>query len=128
MKDYIEGYKLKDNELLLKINNENPIPKGFLTKLTKKGEIPISFLEWGNTYKPKVNLEIKIVEEIFKPGWKLYQWRFGMSQNWASMMHPDGYTVEIYLKQFLEIIKTHTIINGELIGEFKWDDHKLIKK
>lgn len=51
-----------------------------------------------------------------------------MSQNWASLIHPNGYTIEIYLSQFLEIVQGFTIKKGVIIGEFKWEDNKLISK
>lgn len=133
---YEAGYQLKDNEYLLKIrpaDRWNPYPTGFLSKLTQKGELPKSFLDWGKERCWKNgNLviendpEIFVVEENFRSSWKLIKWRFGQSQNWATMLHPDGYTVEIYLQQFLEILQNNTVINSEIQGEFKWQDKKLI--
>jgi hypothetical protein len=61
-------------------------------------------------------------------GWKIVKWRFGQSQNWATMKHPEGFTVEIYLQQLLELIQTHTVDAGVLIGKFYWKDNKLIKE
>lgn len=134
MQPYEPGYKLKEDEYLLKIRGENShggVATGFLTKLTQKGAVPKSFDEWGSTpkysYTERVDLPIYVVKETFRSGWKLYRWRFGESQNWASLIHPDGYTVEIYLQQFLDIVKNGDIIKGEIVGEFKWEDKKLIK-
>lgn len=44
------------------------------------------------------------------------------------MRHPQGFTVEIYLQQLLEIIQEHTVDAGVLIGEFRWADNRLHKK
>lgn len=132
---------LKENEYLLKIRPKSEGSRdlydtGFLTKYTQKGLIPKAFDEWGinHYYYPRPDqpkeepLPITLHVEEFKSGWEIIQWRFGMSQNWATMKHPNGFTVEIYLNNLLEIAKTCTIENGVLIGEFKWEDHKLIKK
>jgi hypothetical protein len=141
VKPYEEGYKLQDGEYLLKIRPADgfkEIATGFLTKYTQKGEIPKSFDEWGTLYDGyKMNfkkdsivskLPIYIYKEEFCSGWKLYNWRFGMSQNWAEMIHPGGFVVEIYLQQFLEILKDNVLTHNELIGRFKWEDKKLIKQ
>jgi len=138
MRLYEEGYKLKDNELLLKIKKRESVYQngtyvkcdvGFLTKFTKAGRMPSAFASWGNNvYKNEAPLPIYVVEETHKKGWKLLGWRFGQSQNWATLIHPEGYTVEIYLNQFLEIIKHKTLVNGEIMGEFLWDDHRLMAK
>jgi len=151
MKLYEEGYKLAENEWLLKIRPGDELmdgtfepSTGFYAKLNKDGSLQKSFLEWGESYKwdysgctlvsgsPRkkllTSLPIYVVEEKFRSGWKLYEWRFGQSQNWASLIHPDGYTLEVYLSKFLAIIKNHTLVNGELKYDlFKWDKHTLIK-
>jgi hypothetical protein len=130
---YTEGYKLKDNEFLLKIRERDgqKIPTGFLTKFNKNGTMPVSFEEWG-TYQYCRSLEpplpIYIFEETYRSGWKIESWRFGQSQNWATMIHPEGFTVEIYLQQLLEIIKDSVVVNGELAAEYRWEDKKLIKR
>ena len=124
--------KLQENEYLLKIRPKNDSrdshDTGFLAKYNKDGSIPKNFKEWGNRYHVKNDYPITLHVETYKKGWKVIQWRFGMSQNWATMLHPDGFTVEIYLQNLLEIMKKNTIKKGELVGEFKWEDHKLIKK
>ena len=123
MKLYNTGDILGEDEYLLKIRSDNT---GFLTKLTKKGELPKSFIDW-NDYSPHRILPIHIVKEIFTSGWKLESWRFGTSQNWATIWHPMGFKVEIYLSDFLRIIQKNDIHKGELIGAFKWQENKLIK-
>ena len=153
MKPYEEGYKLAENEWLLKIRPTDETvnilyrkpPTGFYAKLAKDGTLQKSFDDWGDdfeydysqsdlyhlnaTRKVFKKLPIYVVEEKFRSGWKLHEWRFGQSQNWASLIHPDGYTLEVYLKDFLEIIKKHTLVNGELKYDlFKWDKHKLVKQ
>jgi len=137
-KEYSPGYELKENEYLLKIRPEDrwhSVPTGFIAKLTKKGEVPEAFKKWGTEQRYKDGkwgwsdpLPTYIMEETFSSGWKLQSWRFGQSQNWASLIHPFGFTLEIYLQQFLEILKTTTVVNGEIQGEFKWEANKLIKK
>lgn len=46
---------------------------------------------------------------------------------WATIWHPMGFKVEIYLSDFLRIIQKNDIHKGELIGAFKWQENKLIK-
>ena len=129
LKDYSEGYVLEKDEYLLKIryNGLNIANTGFLSKFTQKGQFPKAFDEWGTSYYNKEKLPTYIHRETFKSGWKLLSWRFGQSQNCAKIVHPDGFTLEIYLQQFLEIMQKNTVINGEIQGEFKWEDNKLIK-
>jgi len=43
------------------------------------------------------------------------------------VIHPLGFTLEIYLKQFLEIVQENDILKGEIVGEFKWENNMLIK-
>jgi hypothetical protein len=71
---------------------------------------------------------IYVVEEVFRSGWKLYGYRWGTSRNWAVLMHLLGYTVEIYMSEYLELLKSAGSVNGELIGEYKWNPYKLTKK
>lgn len=132
--------KLQENEYLLKIRPKTKGSKehdtGFLSKFNKDGSIPKAFDDWGVQHRyyldlnhPKEEpLPITVHVETFKKGWKIVAWRFGMSQNWATMLHPDGFTVEIKLQNLLELLKKNTLKKGELVGEFKWEDHKLIKK
>lgn len=47
---YDESYgELREDEFLLKIReaNQYKLKTGFLTKLTKKGEVPVKFKDWG---------------------------------------------------------------------------------
>ncbi len=128
--EYRPGYILNEAEFLLKVKGG---VKGFMTKLNKNGTMPVAFDTWeknkwiGQTKKVE-DLPIYIITETPREGWKIVNWRFGMSQNWAIVMHPLGFTVEIYLEQLLEIIKGGNVINGELVGQFSWKDHKLVKK
>lgn len=132
MKKYKEGESLAEDEYLLKIRKDGRRSDdhvGFMTKLNKTGKIPVAFDSWNSgKYGDSERLPIYVVKETFKKGWKLLSWRFGMSQNWAVMLHPDNYTVEIYLNQFLEIIESNTVINGEIQGKFKWENNELIKE
>ena len=123
---YKEGYVLKDNEYMLKIRIGKP-STGFLSKFNKSGSMPVAFDNWGTTYHNPVKLPIYVFEERPRSGWKLHSWRFGQSQNWATVIHPEGFTLEIYLQQFLEIIEENTIINGVIQGSFYWADNKLIR-
>jgi hypothetical protein len=135
MRLYEPGYKLQENEYLLKVRTQYAHIEhdtGFLTKLTQKGALPEAFKSWGGAYdytkKEYLQMpKIQIHTEDFRGGWKLSSWRFGQSQNWASVITPEGWTVEIYLSQFLDIVKENTIINGEILGEFKWEGNRLIK-
>lgn len=133
--------KLKENEYLLKIEPSGEwrhYTVGFMTKYTQKGEIPKSFDNWGTIWpalsrtqvKPEEvkRLPITVHVEEFRFGWKVMDWRFGKSQNWAVMLHPMGFTVEIYLKNLLKLIKSGVINEGVLEGEYMWKDHELIKK
>jgi len=137
MELYEEGYELKEDEYLLKIRKAD-ISTGFMTKFNKNGTIPKAFNEWGMggqyektldgyEYIPYDDLPIYVIKEEFRSGWKLDDWRFGKSMNWASLIHPEGFTLEIYLQEFLNIVKENIINNGEIMGEFKWEYSKLIK-
>lgn len=119
------GQKLGEDDYLLKINNHKV---GFLAKLTQKGQLPKAFDEWTTNYLQKTKLPVYFHSEDYAYGWELVQWRFGQSQNWAVMKHPKGFMVEIYLQQFLELLKNDTLHKGVLQGEYKWRANKLIKK
>jgi len=111
--------ELKEDEYLLKINHDF----GFLTKLNKDDSIPKAFTGWGNSTD-----DVYIFTESFNSGWKIKSYRTGKSQNWVVLTHPAGFNLEIYMKSFFSLIKNNDIINGELIGEFKWSEKTLIKK
>lgn len=143
VRDYVPGEPLTENEFLLKIRDdkvrkwdrdkgeyidEGWVKTGFLSKLTQKGQLPKAFEDWGKTYNDRTPLQTYVFQEDYASGWKIIKWRFGQSQNWATMRHPQGFTVEIYLQQLLEIIQEHNVDVGVLIGEFRWADHRLHKK
>lgn len=122
---------LAEDELLLKVR---PDGIGFLTKLTQKNKLPVAFEQWdarhlrrdGNDFGFVPHPPIYLVKETFRSGWKVCSWRFGQSQNWAKVQHPDGYQVEIYLSQLLDVMLETTVVEGELVGEYKWEDHELV--
>jgi len=129
---YKEGFVLKENEYLLKIrkSDSNDYPDtGFLTKLNKDDSIPVNFKNWGVGYHDDSDpLPIYKITEDFRPGWELNGWRFGMSRNWAELIHPLGFTVEIYMENFLHLVQDNIIVDGVIQGEFKWSKTGLIKK
>jgi len=132
MEKYTEGRILGDDEYLLRLEDVYAVRDGmqsiksaYLTKYTLKGEIPKNFLKWRNWNKDTV--DILIHTEKFSAGWKVFNARYGESQNWMVLKHPANFYVEIYMHDFLNILKTHTIVNGEIIGEFKWKNNYLIK-
>ena len=122
------GEELKENEYLLKMkfNGLDTTPIGFMTKLNKNGTIPISFNEWDDS-------EIFIIQETFRDGWKINRdnpLRIGKSQSWISLIHPLGFTVEVYISKFINMISNGicTIADSELQGKFKWEYSNLIKE
>lgn len=128
----VESIGLNDDEYLLKIKEPNEFdktktPTGFLTKLTQKKKVPKSFLEWGTYYSKTRELDTFIVKEEFKSGWEFKTFRWGKSQSWAVLKHPNGFLVEIYSQKFEELIINNKIVNGVIEGEFKWEYSKLIK-
>lgn len=130
MEKFVEGRVLEENEYLLKIRPDGgtrwrTYNTGFLTKLNKNGTIPVNFAKWNFVSN---KLDIFVVTETYRTGWKIVGARFGESQNWAILLHPDNYTVEIYMNSLIDLINTNTIINGEIQGEFKWKEKNLEKK
>lgn len=141
MEEYKEGRILEKDEYLLKIGDKKYQRRegdvGFLSKLTQKGEIPKHMINWGNgiisnatdqqphtkweTYYPKIHIH----KEKLAFGWMVVDYRTGKSQDWAIVKHPDGFEVEIYMKNFFEIIKENRIVCGEIEGRYRWDSHKL---
>ena len=143
VREYTLGETLAENEFLLKLRDDSYRPwdketnkygeyvhfkTGFLTKLTKKGEIPKAFESWGATSYGGPKPPIYVWEEDYRSGWKLKSWRIGKSQEWAKVQHPHGFQVEIYLSNFLEIVLDATMDQGVLVGEYKWESNTLIKK
>jgi hypothetical protein len=134
---YDETYgPLLEDQWLLKLREGSP-KTGFLSKLTQKGELPVKFKDWGvyrswdpatGYYASGENLPVYVWEETYRSGWKLKKWRIGKSQEWAVMQHPEGFILEIYLTNFLDIVLNETVDQGMIVGEFKWKDNKLYKK
>lgn len=102
---------------------------GFFSKLTQKGAIPKPFAEWGGTRHGESgkDLPVYVFQETYRTGWKLLSWRFGQSQNWAVMRHPEGFTLEIYLNNFLDVVKETAMDQGVIAGAYKWENNKLIR-
>lgn len=128
MKPYVIGQTLEQDEYVLKLRgarSNNEFPTGFMSKLTKKNELMKSFEDWGKSYHES-DPEIFVYKETFKTGWRLESWRFGESRNWARMIHPDGFALEIHLENFLTLVHNYTITNGVIDGIFKWEDKKLV--
>lgn len=120
--------KLEKNQFMLKCVDG----VGFMSKHTQKGELPKSFSDWNDEecrHKDKNYSKpiIYLMEEFPREGWKISNWRFGMSQNWAVLRHPLGFTIEVYLKNLLELLRTITVVNCELQGKFYWEGHTLYK-
>ena len=124
------GQELKESEWLLKIRTYDNM--GFLTKLTKKNELPKAFEEWTSSayYKTACSLPIKVIEETFSSGWKLNEgskydmYRLGMSQSWVKVQHPMGFILEIHLENFFREVVPH-LNAGKIIGNYKWIGNKL---
>lgn len=122
---YIPGRILAEDEYLLKIQKHphhyNDV--GFLAKLNKDGSVPIRFEAWPRYSYSSSPTPVFVVKETFQEGWRIEGCRFGESQNWAIMLHPDGYTLEIHMIEFIKIIQTITVKDGNLIGKFKWSGY-----
>ena len=124
---YVVGSPLLDDEFLLKFNKGSErIPgKGFMTKLNQTGTIPKPFLDWNKNG----DLEIFVIKEEYRTGWKIEGFRRGQSTDWVELVHPFGFTVEIYCdREFENQLKTLDISQGNIIGEFKWNNRRLLKK
>ncbi len=134
-REYVEGYQLRGDEHLLKIRISKDrigekwtnILVGYLTKFTQDGKIPKKFIDWENSSN-SLNKKIYVFEETYREGWRVYGYRTGMSQSWVKVLSPEGFIVEIYLSQFLELIRTTSLQSGLIIGEFKWEKNELIQK
>ncbi len=127
----MEKIELGKDQYLLKVatipheSREDYKKIGFLTKLNKDGSIPVAFQEWRSR---GLVTEPKVVTEEFAYGWKLLGYRRGASVDWAVLIHPRGFTVEVKLAGFIELIKTVETDCGVLIGAFKWSKDGLIEK
>lgn len=122
-KEYI-GAPLEKDEYLIKIFEDT----AFLTKLNKTGKIPVKFLEWGYDFETRKRPDIQVINEIFREGWQVKDFRAGGSQCWARLIHPLGFIVEIYVEELFKLFETETIKNKSIEGCFKWSYGKLIKK
>jgi hypothetical protein len=130
---YREGEHLAENEYLLKIRKSGQIDTGYMSKLNQDGSIPKNFSAWGVPDE-----EPSVFTEEYRSGWKGI--RYGKSQNWAILMHPMGFTVEIYASQphswqnsregmsFEDILKNCVIELGILQGKFMWKKNTLLLK
>ena len=122
---------LTEDQWLLKVRTDNshPTPEyrktGFLTKLTQKGQIPKAFDGWG---KYPVVLPTKIHTEDYAFDWWFLGYRRGCSQDWAIVLHPKGFTLEMHLNKFIAMLPEIVIENGELLGQFKWTRDGIKKK
>ena len=143
MTTYIPGQELAEDEYLLKLRYEygysygnnkyfrNGTITGFLSKLTQKGELPVKFRKWKPIYEDHKEGDIDyrniyVFKEFPRSGWSYVNYRHGESQSWIVMRHPEGFNVEIYLSNFLDLIKNSQIVNGQLEGQYYWKNHKLI--
>lgn len=122
MKKYKKGYKLKYNEYLCKIAEDGI---GFITKYNKDGSVPKSFDTWRETYHNKKKLPTFIHSEDFKQGWEVVGYRTGKSQDWAEVKNPAGFILEIYLKNFFDIIEDVSVINKVFQHNLKWENKRL---
>lgn len=100
-KDY-ESLNLKENEFLLKISDST----GFMSLLTKKNEIPKSFLDWNERE------DIYIIKEEFRPNWKMHSVHSGMSTSWVVCRHPFGFYIQINPAAFNQLIDKIEMKNG----------------
>ena len=135
---YDETYgPLLEDQWLLKLRNDYPNKTGFLSKLTQKGALPVKFEDWNSTqsynretgkWDVTKDTTTYVWQENYRSGWTLKNWRIGKSQEWAVVKHPEGFLLEIYLTNFLEILKQDITVFGVLSEEYKWEDNKLIRK
>lgn len=130
------GIMLEENQFLLKTRQRENETIGFLTKLNKDGSIPVAFWDWPNLFGQieKAKDDFTIYTEVNRRGWRVVGFRFGESQNWVKVKHPDGFILEIYAnkrylpeggKSFMQILETDTIVNGELENSYRWEDNLL---
>ena len=102
---------LQENEYLLKVHDDI----GFMTKLTKKNEIPPSFTNWRQYWNHQNTVKTYVIEEKFREGWKFYGLRHGQSTAWVMLQHPYGFVVEINPSAFEDIVGELTMVNGVII-------------
>lgn len=116
---------LEKDQWLLKVAVDNYEPNplrrkvGFLTKPTKTGNLPVAFADWR---KYQVSPEYKIHKEEFNSGWKVIGYRRGASQDWCVLLHPKGFTLEVYMVDFIHKVSSGviSIYCGEIREKCKW--------
>jgi hypothetical protein len=111
-------YKLKENEMLLKVRSDE---MGFLTKLNKDGTTPVAFKNWKDGYYSTCALETKIVEEIPREGWEIVDWRSGKSQTWIVVKHPNDFKLEIRMDNFMDDVLPFVTEGKKILGKWKFD-------
>lgn len=135
------NYILGERDFLKKVRNEDSkTPTGFLSKLNKDGSIPVAFADWPKYLYGQEKPEISVHTETLRSGWKISGFRFGESQNWAILVHPNGFKLEIHADSrwsdrnqdinergytLTDIIKNFDIYKGYIAGEFRWEGSRL---
>lgn len=114
------AFALKDGEFLLRVRkNGNDSDIGFMTRLTKKKEVPSSFPGWGHVYDTDSRSYVPpvtyIIKEEYRKGWKFKGLRHGTSAAWVVMQHPFGFSVEINADAFSKIAGKITMVDGTII-------------
>jgi hypothetical protein len=131
-KEYKPGDPLSKDQYIIKFEDTRDslaAPMAFMKKLNKDKSIGVAFTNWGLTRFSKDNYDpnIYVFIESFRSGWEFVGYRVGESQSWVTVKHPLGFKIEIYLSNFMQLMKTNNIYNGALDGSFKWELNKLIK-
>jgi hypothetical protein len=115
-----EGGELKENEFLLKIRERDNA--GFMSKLTQKNEVPVKFEKWDNcynySYRKENDAPIYVIEDDYANGWNVVDWRAGQSQTWIIVRHPQGFTLEITMDNFIQKVLPHLSGNA-ITGEWR---------
>lgn len=123
--------ELADNEYLLKVD-KRPVyygdsdkefeVVGFLAKLNKGNKLPPKpFIDWGG----RKNLEVNIVEQNLRKGWRVADYRRGTSADWIVVEHPDGYELEIKTWDFIELLNKVTVTKGLIKEALRWEEGEL---
>lgn len=105
--------KLGEHEFLLKVHND----VGFMTKLTKKNELPTAFTNWRGSWWSGQSNPVKtyIITEAFRSGWRFVGLRHGTSTAWVILQHPYGFSVEINPSAFEDVVDQLTMVNGVIV-------------
>ena len=111
-------YKLKEDEMLLKVRKDN---FGFLTGLNKDGSVPKAFESWKNGwYHNATEIETQIIKEYPREGWEIIDWRGGTSQTWVIVKHPVGFFLEIRMDNFMNDVLPFVAEGKKITGKWKW--------